>query len=337
MKIKINNKTFLFFNNFAVKLNLDSVASTFSFVAKFNTEDKDHKLLFKPLSYPKIQIFKDDDTLLLTGVIIKHDFNSDKNPDLVKVSGYSKGGILEGVNIPYSAYPLESINRSLKDITKKLLNLFDLKLIIDSSVTNVTNLIYAKSVASPTESVKDYLSKLTAQRNIVMSHDTKGNIVYFKLNAISTPKIFFRKDNVIQMGFNIDGQNMHNKISVLRQPSKDNKNLSPVDTVTNPLVNNFRPGIKTLSSGTDTDTKKAADNVLASELQNLQLKINLPRWEELWPGDLIEVQNDDIYLFKRTKFIIKSVVLNESQKSKTMQIFAVLPESYTGETPKLIF
>ena len=337
MKIKINNKTFFFFNNFAVKLNLDSVASTFSFVARFDTEDKDHRLLFKPLSYHKIEIFKDDDTLLLTGVIVSHDFNSEKNPDLVKISGYSKGGILEDVNIPTSAYPLESINRSLKDITRRLLNLFDLKLIIDSSVASVVNLIYEKSVASPTESIKSYLSKLTAQRNIVMSHNTKGDIVYIKLNAVSTPKILFRNDNTIQMGFVVNGQNLHDEISVIRQPSEDNENLSPVDTIKNPLVNDFRPSVKTLSSGTDTDTKKAADNALAAELQNLQLKISLPRWEELSPGDLIEAQNDEIYLFKVTKFILKSVVLNESQKGKTMKLFAVLPEAYTGETPKQIF
>lgn len=337
MKIRINNKIFLFFNNFAVKLNLDTVASTFSFIAKFNPDNADHKLLFKPLSFPKIEIFKDDDTLLLTGEIIDHDFNSIENPDLVKVSGYSKGGKLEAVNIPYSSYPLESINRTLIEITERLLKPFDLELIVDPGVLDDANLIYKKSIADPTESIKAYLSKLTAQRNIVLSHNNKGDIVYFKLVIPATPKISFNAQNTTKMFFNIKGKSMHSDITVIRQPSNKNKNLTPVDTVKNPLIEGFRTTVKTLSSGTDTDTSKAADNVLASELLNLQLNITIPRWEDLWPGDLVEVQNKEIYLYEKTKFTIRSVQLNETQSSKTMDLSLVLPEAYTGEEPKKIF
>ena len=337
MKIRINNKTFFYFNNFAVQLNLDSVASSFSFIARFNPDNKDHKILFKPLSYPKIEVFKNDDTLLLTGVIVDHVFNSDQNPHLVKLSGYSLGGVLEDSTIPYAAYPLESINRSLKDISRRLLKLFNLSLIIDINVLIDANLIYPKSVASPAESVQSYLSKLTSQRNIVMSHDIKGDIVYFRLNTISTPKIFFNTQNTVKMRFSITGQGLHDEITVIRQPSKENNNLSPVDTIKNPLINAFRPRVKTLSSGTDTDTAKAADNALASELKHLRLTIMIPRWEDLWPGDLVEVQNEEIYIYKRTKFIIKSITLGENEKSNTMSLSVVLPEAYTGKQPKNIF
>lgn len=337
MKIKINDKTFFFFNKFAVQQNLDSVASSFSFVARFNPNNPDHKVLFKPLSYPKIEVFKDDDTLLLSGNIINHDFNSLGSPELVKLSGYSFGGVLEDCNIPYSSYPLESLNRSLKDITEKLLQLFDLNLIIDVSVVNDVGLIYKKTVAQPTETIKSYLSKLAAQRNVVMTHDIHGNIIYYRPNNSTQPKLFFNKRNTIKMSFSVKGQGMYSEISVLRQPSKDNESLTPVDTAKNVLVTKFRPGVKTLSSGTDTDTSKAADNALALQLQNLQLNISLPRWEDLQPGDFVEVENDEIYLYKRTKFIIKSLTLNQDEKSETMSLTLVLPESYIGGQFKNIF
>lgn len=337
MKIKINDKTFFFFNKFAVQQNLDSVASSFSFVARFNPNNPDHKVLFKPLSYPKIEVFKDDDTLLLSGNIINHDFNSLGSPELVKLSGYSFGGVLEDCNIPYSSYPLESLNRSLKDITEKLLQLFDLNLIIDVSVVNDVGLIYKKTVAQPTETIKSYLSKLAAQRNVVMTHDIHGNIIYYRPNNSTQSKLFFNKRNTIKMSFSVKGQGMYSEISVLRQPSKDNESLTPVDTAKNVLVTKFRPGVKTLSSGTDTDTSKAADNALALQLQNLQLNISLPRWEDLQPGDFVEVENDEIYLYKRTKFIIKSLTLNQDEKSETMSLTLVLPESYIGGQFKNIF
>lgn len=336
MKIKINNKIFFFFNKFSVKLNLDTVASSFSFVAKFNPENEDHKILFKPLSYPKIEIFKDDDTLLLTGYIINHIFNSNENPELVKLSGYSLGGVLEDCSIPYSEYPLESINRSLKDISEKLLNKFNLKLIIDENASKDANLIYKKTSASPSQSIKQYLSKLAAQRNIVISHNEKGDIIYFKPNILAYPKILLNKLNSIKMTLNVAGQRLHNEITVIRQSSTEYNNLTPVDTVKNPLINEFRPKVKILSSGTITDTKKAAENAIASENENIQLSIKIPIWEDLYPGDVIEVENDEIYLYKRTKFIIKSLTMNESNDSRTMDILAVLPETYTsGKTSKI--
>lgn len=337
MKIKINNKEFLFFNNFSVKLNLDSFASSFSFLARFNPENIDHRQLFKPLSYPKIQVFKDDGTLLLTGVIIDQEFNSSKDKELIKLSGYSSGGVLEDCTIPYSAYPLESINRSLKDISEKLLNLFGLKLVVNKSALFDSNLIYKKSVAGATESIKSYISKLASQRNIVISHNAMGHIIYFKPSATSSPKILFNQENTVVMSFKIKGQGMHNEASVLRQPSDDNENLSPVDTARNPLVKSFRPTVKVLSSGTDTDTSKAADNLISSELKNLQLIIKVPRWEDLFPGDLVEAHNHEIYLFRRTRFMIKSVTFNEKESGKTMNLSLVLPETYTGGKPKINF
>lgn len=338
MKITINNKKYFSFNNFSVQLNLDAVASSFSFIAKFDPDNVDHKELFRPLSFPKIEVFKDDGTLLLTGIIVTHEFNSTSKPDLVKVSGYSTGGILEDVNIPYSAYPLESINRSLKDISVRLMDLFGVQLIIDESVTREVNLIYKKSVASPTDTIKGYLSKLTAQRNIVMTHDNKGRVIYKKINTNGVSKIFFNTSNTTKISLGARGQSMHSEISVIRQPSDENKNLSPVDTIKNNLVGRFSPVVKTLSSGTDTDTSKAADNVLAAEIMNgISVNITAPRWENLLPGDIVDVQSEKAYLYNRTRMIIKSITFSENNTSNTMSLAVVLPESFTGEQPKDIF
>lgn len=318
-------------------MKLDSVASTFAFVARFNPDNEDHKLLFKPLSYHAIEIFKSDNTLLLTGTILIHEFNSNDAPELVKISGYSKCGILEDVNIPYSAYPLESNNRTLKEISERLFNLFSIKLIVDASVLNDVNLVYGKSIAEPTDSIKTYIAKLTAQRNILMSHNSKGNIVFFRPNTAKASSLFLNAENCTNMAFTTKGQSFHSEISILRQPSSDGKNLTPVDTIKNQLINSFRPKVKTLSSGTDTDTSKASQNELASELQNVELVITLPRVEELKPGDIVDVQNKEIYLYERTKFMINSIVINENESKTNMVLNLTLPEAFTGKQPKNIF
>lgn len=337
MRIKINNRDFLYFNNFVVKLKLDAVASSFSFVAVFNPDNEHHKKLFKPLSFNKIEIYRDDNTLLLTGVIVNFDFVSSNSPELVKVSGYSLGGILEDCGIPYTEYPLESLQRSLNDIAKKLLDIFQLKMVVDDSAKSEMDLIYEKSVASPSETAKNYLSKLTSQRNIVLSHNSKGDIVFTKPTFTKQSKYFFNAENTLKMSLSVKSQAIHSKIWVLRQPSAKNENLSPVDVIENTLVGAFKPDVKVLSSGTDVDTVKAVRNVLAAELKNISVGIEIDDWIDLTVGDTVDVQNKEIYLYKRTKFVVSSLSLFENENKKNMSITLTLPEAYTGNAVKQIF
>jgi len=337
MKLKINNKDFLFFNNFAIGLSLDTVASTFSFSVRFDPDNESHKVLFKPLSYNQVKLYTDDNKLLLTGVLVNHNFTSTGQPQLVKVSGYSLGGILEDVNIPYTDYPLESIKRSLKDIASKLLSSFNLTMVIDSSAERDMNLIYDKTVASPGESIKSYLSKLAAQRNIILSHNEKGDIVFTKPSFSGKPKFSFNKTNSISMSLSVKGQGLHSSIWVLRQPSKDNNGLTPVDKIDNNLVGVFRSGVKVLSSGTDTDTAKAVKNVLASEMKNIGLTINLKDDLGIFPGDIVDVENNELFLYKKTKFVVSKVSISKNVDKTPTSLSLVLPEVYTGNSPQKIF
>lgn len=337
MKIKINGTYIKFFDEVRIALSLDSVASTFSFVGRYNPENPMHRKVFRPLSYSKVEIFNDEDSLLLTGSIVNHDFNSDARPDLWTLTGYSKGGILEDVNIPYDMYPLESLQRNLKDITERLITPFGIGLVIDPSVTKDAGMVFEKSVASPSESIKSYLSKIASQRNIVVSHDARGNLVYFRPNTKGAPKARFNQKNTLTMSMSVRGQGLHSNISVLRQPSDEAANISPVDTVKNNLIPVKRPSVRVLSSGTDTATKEAADNELAAELKNIEFRISLNRIEDLSPGDIVEVQNDEIFLFKYTRLMISSTSIAETTNSTGMDISLVLPESFTGEQPKNIF
>lgn len=337
MKIKVNNKEFFFFNNFAVTRRLDAVASVFSVVGKFNPDNTQHVELFRPSEYQKIEVLTDTDVLLLTGKIVKYDFNSKDNPELVKISGYSLPGELEDCNIPYSAYPLESNNRSLKEIAEKLLDPFGLSLIIDSSVSNEVNLNYSKSVATATEPIKQYLAKLAAQRNVVLSHNEKGQVVLFRPNVKARPVLSLDTTNSTRMSLSFDGQKLHSDITVLRQPSPTNVRLTPVDTIKNPYTNSFRPKVRVMSSGTDTDTSRAADNVLAAELKAITVNVVLPRFEDVKPGDIIEVQNREIFLYNKTRFMLSAYTINENESKLTMTLSLTIPEAFTGGEFKNIF
>lgn len=337
MKVKINNKFYNFFDNITINHKLDSIASSFSFDARFNPENLDHRAIFQPLAYNVVQIYDNNDILKFTGVTVNTSLGSNSKRDLQNISGYSKAGILEDVTIPYSAYPLEKLNSSLNNIVSRLIHEFDLDFVVGDSVKNEMSLNYPKVVAEPTETIKEFISKLTSQRNVVLSHNEKGNLLFYKPNTKAKAKAYFNDQNTTSMTLNVNGQAMHSKISVIRQPSKDNVSLSAVDTISNHLVKVNKTIVKTLSSGTETDTKKAADNILAEELKNIVVDITINRYENINCGDIVEVHNHEIYLFAKVRFMVSEITITETNSQQTMNLKLMLPETFSGEEPKKIF
>ena len=338
MKIKIENKFFNHFSNLTLKFNLDTFASVFSFDARFDPFNVEHQKIFKPLTYPKIEIFSNDMDLLLTGNIVNNDFTSTKTPQLVSFSGYTKSGILEDVTIPDSVYPLEKNNQSLSEISDQLLKPFGIGQLIESNVANEMNLVYEKAVAQPTQSVASFLTQLASQRNIVIGHTKKGDVYYFKAFIGSKPVKSYDESNLLSSKMAINGRAFHSDITVRRQPSDENVGVSTVDGVKNPNVKQIRSVCKILSSGDDTSTIEAAQNVLAAELRGIQLGLELPKIDyELLCGQIIEFINPELFIYKKQKFVINEIIYKEDSGSDTMTINCLTPEAFTGGIPTNIF
>ena len=138
MTIKIAGKVCEFFTAGSITLKLDSIASTFEFSCRFSPQNIEHQEMLKPLQYLPVEVFNSKDKLIFTGTILNHRFKSNKGRELVVVSGYSKSGILEDVTIPVSAYPLESTNRSLKDIAENLCGLYGIKVLVSDQAKSIS-------------------------------------------------------------------------------------------------------------------------------------------------------------------------------------------------------
>ena len=372
MKIKINGNYYANFTDFSYEQNLDSVGSVFSFACRFDQEERQ---LFKPLSFLKVQFYNEDDSLFFTGIITNHNFQSNSMSNLVVLSGYSLPGVLEDCNIPHSAYPLESNNMNLREIANKFIKPFGLKLIVDISAQREVEKNYPKTAATPEESIKEYLSKLAAQRNVILSHDENGNLLLFKPNVKQTPVAYFNKESGVEMSLEVSGQDIHSETTNLRQPKpkKEAKKKKPkVDseeyeddlgynvkektnpiptpkikkvkelpqyfsTMKNPLVSAYRPAVKVLSEGEDFSTGDAVKNQFADELKAIKISLKLDSWQNIKPGDIIEVENEEIYLRDKTKLIVLSISKTRNAEEDGMSLETVIPEAFTGTVPKNIF
>lgn len=356
MKVVIDGKQVDFFTSGKIDFKLDSVASTFAFQARFSANNVDHQQIFKPLQYLPVEIFSDSGKLLLTGTILNHVFNSDSKRHLVGVSGYSKCGILENVQIPVKNYPLQYNGLTLEEITKKVCSFFGVGYVVRDSndLTAKTGLADKKAFYSdpsvfaglknklnskikkieigPTETAKGILAKIAAQKNVILSHTEKGEVFYFVPDLLQKPKYFFDKKNTLEMSSNFNGQEMHTEINVVRQPSKENSGAVTVDKAINTLIQGiYKPTTKILSSGEDTDVKIAADNELGSELKNISYNVKLQGlFDQLYCGEIVNVHNHYIYCYAYNRMMINGISFSFDEKGEYTELSLCLPEVYSG-------
>lgn len=343
MILKINNKKVDFFDSFSLNLAFNSVASTFSFDGYFNPDNPEHRAIYKPGTYQRVTL-EHNGELLLTGTMLSSTFNSGPNIKTVPIGGYSLPGVLEDSDIPTSMYPLQSDGRTLQEITERLIKPFGIKL-LNSNLGNVeiANIgkKLEKSTAKESQNIKSYITSLAAQKNIIVSHDEFGNLLFTKAQTNKKPILDF--DGGVpetEMSLSFNGQGMHNNITVIKQASVDGGNAGE-SAINNPYVSAYRSSVKNQNSGDDNDTPRAARYLLSNELRNIKLAIQTDRWEVdgkiIKPNNLITVINPNLYIFKKTNFFIESINFIGDKEKTIATLNCVLPEVYNGQTPKNIF
>tara|TARA_R110002012_G_scaffold4881_1_gene22306 strand:+ start:3169 stop:4227 length:1059 start_codon:yes stop_codon:yes gene_type:complete len=330
------------FNKFSLLLKYDSVASAFSFSFYFDPENFEHKLLFQPGHYHKVDV-EHNDELLIRGWILSQGFGESSNKVLSSVNGYSLSGVLEDCQIPVDLYPLQADKKNLREISQRLVSKFPFSIQIDDSVSSKMEEIYDVTTANESDTIKKYLSSLASQKNIILSHTPKGNLLFTKAKANSKPIFFFQPglESITEMTLKFNGQKMHSDITVQKQAGINGGN-SGQSTLKNPFVPYvYRPRVLNQNSGDDNDTSEAAQNVLSSEIKNLVLTIKTSMWEldgkVIKPNQVISVRNPEIYLYKKSNWFIESVLLEGDEKQTTATLTCVVPEVYTGGTPDYVF
>ena len=187
---RIKNRKIKFFNQFSLDLRYDSVGSSFGFKAYFDPENPDHKAAFCVSHYHRVKV-KFNGELLLTGIVTNQSFSEGSTRELTTIGGYSLTGVLQDCTPDPNSYPLQFDGLSLSEITSKLLRPFKLDFIVDDSVKSKVNKTFKKSTPDPTTKIKDYLTGVASQKDIVITHNEKGELVYTKAKTDSKSIAFF--------------------------------------------------------------------------------------------------------------------------------------------------
>lgn len=342
---RIRNRKIEFFNGFSLDLRYDSVGSSFGFSVYFNPDDPEHKDALCVSHYHRVEV-KFNGELLLTGIITNQRFSQNENKQLSSVGGYSLTGVLQDCSPDPRSYPLQFNGLSLSEITSKLLRPFNLDFVVDDSVKDKVNKSFKKSTPQATSKIKDYLTGLASQKDIVITHNEKGELLFTEVKTDLKPIMFFDLTSGVLTGTNYDidfnGTQIHSHITVMKQPSISGGNKGQV-TIRNPYVigGYYRPIVITQNSGDDVDTAEAAKRALANELENIKLTITTDRWliggKIIKPNSIISVLAPHLYLYKKIDWFVQSIKYTGGPEKTTAVLTCVLPEVYNGKTPISIY
>lgn len=332
MKIIVNNKTFNHVASYTLTQKFNAIADIFELTV--------NKPLFDYLlEYPQCEIRSDTDELLLTGTILAPDIKVSTAPQSITLKGYSTCGVIEDCTIPLSLYPLQFDNLSLKQIVDKLLKPFAVEYTTQGDISADFNKKYTKTSAEPGVTIKQYLNNLASQRNIHLTSNEHGQLVFMRFNAMqTTPSVFYREGHpgLKSIDLKINSQAMHSDITVMKQATRRNPDAAQ-STIENPYVTVFRPIIRVVNSGDIFDIKSAARNALSAELAAIKIILDVTRYEK--PGNIISLEAPSIELNRATElFVEEAVVKSTTKNDEQITLTCVVPDVYTAtEKVKNIF
>ena len=341
IQLKVAGKNIERFNDVSIQLKYDSVASTFSFVYWYAPNDTELAALNTFGNFTDAVVLYNGQPII-TGQIINYSHEDSSVKVLSQISGYSTPGVLEDCQIPTSSYPLQTNGKSLANICKDLCRPFGINVVISEDVSASANRPIDTSAADAKQSIKAYLAQLASQRNIILSHDNKGNLLLTRAAATSAP--IFQIDSggfgVTGMSLVFSGQSMHSEITAIKQVGPNGGNAGQF-TVSNPFVSKFRPKVVIQDSGDDNTTSSVAKKELANEISGIVLNIRFSSWEYngvlLVPNKVISVRNPEIGLPNVNKWFIEEVTLSGNQENQIADIKCVLPQSHNGQPVINIF
>lgn len=328
-RITIDKSEYRHFQSYDLSLKFNSIADTFSFTGLKQT-------LPDYLGYNDCEILNENESVI-KGTILNQSNKISTKPELITVSGYSKCGILEDVNIPVSLYPLQSDNLTLKEICDKLLQPFKIEYIVDSSVYKEFNKKYRKSNADANQTIKDYINSLASQRGIILTHTRDAKLLFTKVDISKlTPVVRFVQDGygIMEMSIDLNGQSLHSDITVMKQASSDNPD-SGERTIRNPYCSKFRPVTKVLNSGDIFDIENAARMALSDELADIKFSITTTKL--VYPGNLITVNAPGLGIKNDVDFFVDETIVKGSSSGEVFVLNCVLKDIYTLDDVENIF
>lgn len=366
------------YTNFVYNKKFNSLASTFSFDFYFDPRNQEHAEIICVSHLHEVKLYYTTNTesnyepreseLELTGFMLLNRFRNNGKPQLVNCSGYAKPGVLLDCDIPPDQYPLEDDGLTFRQVIQKTIKPFNLGLVISARAKGVNTRVEEKDVeeksdedmgktaSESSQNIASYLSELARSRNIVLSHNAKGNVFITTPNTTGMPLFNFdftdptensdvKKIPGIDSELIFNGQALHTHITIKQQADDTEGSNGAETTIRNPLLPVgrgfvYRPRVVVISSGNEFTVGEAARYELGKEIREaVNLNISIAKIDIngklISPDNTITVKDPTQFLYNPSTWFIQEVTITVNEKEEKCVMSCVLPFGYDYDTSKL--
>lgn len=335
VSISIDGKRFRFWDKVAITRSIDSVDSV-AFSAPFNADSPDAREAFRPFSYKPVDITIGG-VPFFKGTMIAIDPVLEENKRTITTGSYALPGVLGDCTAPASSFPLEFNNQGLRGIAKKLAQPFGINVVFKAS----QGAVFERVALEPGTTILSFLIGLAKQRNLVITSDADGSLVFIQsiVDGVPVARLEQGASPVISVAPVFDPQGYYSHITGIEPVIVGLKGSQ--HTVKNTKVSGvLRPHTFKAPDTIDSNLPEAvAAKVGRMFGQMVSYAVPVSTWRDpsgnLWePNTIVTLQAKNAMIYSEYKFVIGSVEFTRDSVSKTAVLNLVIPGAYSGKVPE---
>lgn len=337
----VNDLSFRFWADLTLVQGVDSFSAV-SFSAPMDFQNAELlRSAFVPFSFADVKI-KRGSELVFSGYIVNVVPQLTEDRKSLKISCYSRSAILSNCTFPASLFTLgsglEFSNQSVKEISSTLCK----PLGIRTAFSDSPGKAFQRVSCNPDENALQFLSKLAAQRNFVISDNPQGNVLFRRSVSTGNPvgRIYQGEfAYLVNITPDFNPQEFYSVVTGLApfQPGSNGGSYTKKNNFLNNVVIPLTFDAKD-SDGTDAQTivNTKFGRMIGNAIQyKMTLSGQFAPDGDFWrPNTTVVVHAHDAMIYRETEFLIRSVEYNISENQQLTILTLVLPETFSGGVPE---
>lgn len=338
LEIRIDAKTFRHWTQAQIQTSIDKFSSA-SFQAPFEPDSLEFRGTFRPFSFAPFNVFVGG-SLFFTGTAVNATARGQANGATVDVSGYGYPGVLNDCTAPLSAFPIELNGLNLQQIATEVCGYYD----VDVTFEADPGATFRRVKLKPEQTLLNFLAGLARQRNVLITDNELGEIVFTEPTSTGSPVAVLRQGEQPLLVCSQNAQNPQayfSHVTAIKTTKLGSRGAGY--TVTNPFGDGFfRSSNFVMKNGRKADAKIAAESRFGRMLANtVAYSVDVATWRDpkgaLWrPNTTIKIQYPDAMIYNEYEFLIRDVNLEQNAFSEVARLNLVMPGSFTGEAPEAL-
>jgi prophage tail gpP-like protein len=338
LEIRIDSKTFRHWTQAQIQTSVDQFSSA-SFQAPFEPDSFEFRETFRPFRFVALNVFVGG-ALHFTGTLVNTTARGVAGGATIDVSGYGYPGVLNDCTAPISAFPVELNGLNLQQIANEICGYYDVGVTFEAD----PGATFRRVKLKPEQTLLSFLGELAKQRNLIVTDNPTGEIVFMRPTSTGSPVAVLRQGEQPLLSVSQNAQNPQryfSHVTAIKTTKLGSRGAGY--TVTNPLGSGwFRANNFVMRNGRKSDAKVAAEARFGRMLANtVTYTADVATWRDpsgaLWrPNTTVKIQYPDAMVYDDYEFLIRDVTFEQNAFSEVARLNLVLPGSFTGEAPEAL-